>query len=576
MKKVHGNISGLKASQLKSLERIYRRKIPPTQVITAELARYLTTLSAELKKQIGILVDRKGNIDYVLLGDAKGIFIPELERFRVGQSRLRGLRCVHTHLRHEALTRDDLVDLALLRLDLMVALEVEENGLPGLVHAAHLLPDNAEGKNWELLPPVHLSQWHLDFHHLIQSLEEEFARVQGARTVGDRRDRAILVSVTTGGKFLAEDSMAELRELAVGNGVLVLDTIIQRRPSIDPRFVLGRGKLSEIVIRSLQLGADMLIFDQELTPAQVRSISNVTELKIIDRTQLILDIFAQRAHSREGKLQVELAQLKYLLPRLVKQDKAMSRLAGGIGGRGPGETKLEIDRRRVRDRIHQLERAIKDISRARQQRRARRLRKGMPIISIIGYTNAGKSTLLNTLTHSQVLAEDRPFATLDPTSRRLRFPQDREVIITDTVGFIRDLPRDLIAAFRATLEELQYADLLLQVVDISSPYYEEHILSVEKILQELHLEQTPRLLVFNKIDKVDPGTVENLCRLYGAIAISAVDASTLPPLVKRIEQLLWERFPAGPSDGQQRPENSVCTPGHKRPVAFASEAITDL
>lgn len=560
----------MKASQLRSLERIYRRKIPPTQVITPELARYLTTLSLEMKKQIGILVNRKGNVDYVLVGDASGIFIPELERFRVGQNRLRGLRCIHTHLRREPLTRDDLVDLALLRLDMIMAIEVQGDGLPGLLHAAHLLPDNTEGKNWELFPPMLLSQWNLNFLQLIQSLEEEFARVQGARVAGDKRDRVILVSVATGKKFQAEDSMNELKELAIGNGVVVLDTIIQHRPSIDPRFVVGKGKLSEIVIRSLQLGADMLIFDQELTPAQVRSIADSTEMKVIDRTQLILDIFARRAHSREGKIQVELAQLKYMLPRLITKDTAMSRLAGGIGGVGPGETKLEINRRRVRERIHQLEKAIDAVSRARKQRRTRRLRKGLPVISIIGYTNAGKSTLLNSLTDSNVLAEDRPFATLDPTSRRLRFPHEMEVIITDTVGFIRDLPRDLVAAFRATLEELQDADLLLQVVDISSPHYEEHIRSVEKILRELELEETPRLLVLNKIDCADASQVENLCRLYDAVAISALDVQTLPPLVDRMQKILWERFPPVEStvEEERAEEGSVFHYSDKRTIAF--------
>ena len=274
------------------------------------------------------------------------------------------------------------------------------------------------------------------------------------------------MSVTTGSLADAEESMAELLELSNSAGVVVQDTVIQRRAAIDSKTVLGRGKLDELLIRALQLGADLLVFDRELQPAQVRSISEATDLKVIDRSQLILDIFAQRAQSREGKIQVELAQLKYLLPRLiVGQDSAFSRLAGGIGGRGPGETKLETDRRRVRDRINRLEKEIDSQRQRRQERRKARTRQGLPVISIVGYTNAGKSTLLNTLTNSEVRAEKRMFATLDPTSRRLRLPREQEVIINDTVGFIRDLPPDLLSAFRATLEEISDSSLIIHLVD---------------------------------------------------------------------------------------------------------------
>jgi GTP-binding protein HflX len=288
-------------------------------------------------------------------------------------------------------------------------------------------------------------------------------------------------------------------------------------------------------------GATLLIFDQDLSPSQIKAIGEMTELKVIDRSQLILDIFARRAHSRDGKVQVELAQLKYRLPRLAGKGTAMSRLMGGIGGRGPGEMKLEIDRRRVRDRIHLLEKELKILSEARRQRKARRVEHRVPIVSIIGYTNAGKSTLLNALTRSDTFVEDKLFATLDTASRRLRFPREREVIITDTVGFIRDLPRDLMAAFRATLEELEDADLLLHVIDASNPRYEQQIASVEQILTDLDLSKKPRVYIFNKIDRVDKEEAQYLAVRFDAVMVSALDRKTFPPLLDVVEQHVFER-----------------------------------
>jgi GTP-binding protein HflX len=316
--------------------------------------------------------------------------------------------------------------------------------------------------------------------------------------------------------------------------------MLQGRKEIDPRTVVGEGKLQEILVRSMALEADLLVFDRDLSPSQARHVGEATSLRIIDRTQLILDIFAQRAKSADGKLQVELAQLKYRLPRLVGRDDSLSRLAGGIGGRGPGETKLEIDRRRVRERISHLEDRIDRLSADRATRRRQRNRAGVPVISIVGYTNAGKSTLLNALTDSQVLAENILFATLDPTSRRLRFPRDREVVITDTVGFIRDLPRDLVAAFRATLEELEEADLLLHVVDASDPRHPAQARSVEAILSSLDLESTPRLLVFNKMDR-NPDAARALAHREGGVAVSATTREGFPELLARCEEVLWRR-----------------------------------
>jgi len=507
------------------------------------VARNLTELSHEIKRQIGLLINRHGTVTSVMVGDAKSLEIPPLARVRQGVGRLQGLRCVHTHLGSEPLNKDDLNDLAILRLDMMVAVEAQPDGLPGLVHCAHVLPSNAAGKQWELLPPAQPSQLDVNFLQLVRALEEEFARVQGVRELGDTRDRAILMSVVTSDRLGAEESLHELTELAKAANIVVLDALVQLRHQIDPKYLLGRGKLRELAIKTLQLGADLIVFDQELTPTQARSISEAIDLKVLDRTQLILDIFAKRASSRDGKIQVELAQLKYLLPRLRTKESGLSRLTGGIGTLGPGETTFEIQRRRVRERIHRLEQQVEVLRGGRRQKRALRDRKDMPVISIVGYTNAGKTTLLNSLTNSHAWAADQPFATLDPMSRRLRFPEDREVIITDTVGFIRNLPKELIAAFRATLEELQDADLLIHLVDASHPHFEDQMEAVAGLLKELGVDQTPVLTVFNKQDKVSPQLMQNLCRLYDAIAIEARNPETLPPLIARMRSILWEQFP---------------------------------
>lgn len=514
----------------------------------------MSEISHETGRQIGVLINRKGQVEYVMVGTAKRIEMPDFGRARVSVDRFRGLRCVHTQLLGEKLTQDDLTDLALLRFDLMATIQVDEKtGLPNLVHAAHLVPTTAEKIDedahtlpYEFLEPEVPSQLDTNFIGLINSLEEEMARNrQTARARQTNRDRVILVGVTTGAQTEAEESMAELEELALSADVVVLDKIIQRRPQIDSRTVLGKGKLEELLIRAMRLGADLIVFDTELSPAQVRSLSEATDLKVIDRPQLILDIFAQRAQSREGKIQVELAQLKYILPRLVAgQDSAFSRLAGGIGGRGPGETKLETDRRRVRDKINRLEKEIDRLGYQREQRRNQRMRRDVPTVSLVGYTNAGKSTLLNTLTQSDVYAEKKMFATLDPTSRRLRLPVEQEIIINDTVGFIRDLPEALVAAFRATLEEISESDLLLHVVDAANPRARAQIESVEKILSELKLNEIPRLIVLNKADLLDEIDVEALERAISldkqaeSVAVSAIKRESLKPLLERVGEIL--------------------------------------
>jgi GTP-binding protein HflX len=533
---IHGNITGLKKHFLSSLERIYRRKIPAGSLITPELARYLGELSHDLGRQIGIIAARNGSITHVIVGDANGVFIPGLDAYPLGRKALRGLRYIHTHLKDEPLNNEDLSDLALLRFDMIAAISIKDS-LPLTIYAAYLMPYGSK-KKYETIT-ADFYRFDLDFNSFVRSLEDEMDR---SRVIDqkDRRERTMLVSASTGPRYGMEDSMEELKELAQSSDLVVLDTVIQRLKVVNPKYLLGEGKLREIVINAMDKGATLLVFDQDLAPSQIRAIADTTELKVIDRSQLILDIFARRAHSRDGKAQVELAQLKYMLPRLTGKGTAMSRLMGGIGGRGPGEMKLEVDRRRIRDRIARLEKELKVLSEARRQRKQRRVGNRVPIVSIIGYTNAGKSTLLNTLTRSSTIVEDKMFATLDTASRRLRFPREREIIITDTVGFIRDLPRDLLAAFKATLEELEDADLLIHLVDMASPRYEQHIASVENILKDLKLDVKPRLLVFNKVDQVAKDEAAYMEARYNTVAVSAKRPETLAPLLEAVEQSIWE------------------------------------
>jgi GTP-binding protein HflX len=400
----------------------------------------------------------------------------------------------------------------------------------------------------------------VDVAKLMAGLEAEFARRARAREVQSKDGRAILVHVGDKSRGpasmrAAEESMRELRELARTAGVETVDTVIQLRERIDPKHVMGKGKLEEVVVRAIELDASVLVLDRELYPAQASAIAKLTDLKVIDRTQLILDIFAQRAEGRDGKLQVELAQLKYAMPRLAQKDDSLSRLTGGIGGRGPGETKLEIGRRRAKERVTHLEHQLKQLAKQREQRRRKRTRGGVPTVAIVGYTNAGKTTLLNTLTGSDALAEDKLFATLDTRSRTLRCGWagwgDREVVMTDTVGFIRNLPKDLFAAFRATFEEAADAHLLLHVVDASDQAYGEHVSTVTKVLEDLHLADIPRLIVYSKIDAIEPAALRVLRRSHpGAEFVTATRRETTRPLIESIARELAERWAAsarGPS-----------------------------
>jgi len=542
--------------------------------------------SHALNRRIGMLVDRAGRIEAVAVGDARRVEVPRKPSAPSGRDRFCTLRWLATRLGDEPLTSWDLVPLALHRLDALAVVGVGEDGAPGPVRVAHLLPADerdgnpapaprqarslppgaatpgrsvrgtgrgrreiedvvADGARYRLFPPRPPSLVDDDFMALIGSLEEEFERRRTRTKISGKGGRAILVHVTRGSRVAAEESMAELDELSTSAGLGVVDRIVQRRQHFDPRTLMGSGRLEDLIVRASRLQADFIVVDQNLSPAQAHAIAESTAIKVIDRSQLILDIFARRARTHEGKIQVELAQLKYLLPRLMSRgDSGLSRLEGGIGGRGPGEQKLEVDRRRVRDRIQSLEKMLAAERTRREQRHSRRRERDVPVVSLVGYTNAGKSTLLNILTKSEVFVEHRMFATLDPSSRRLRLPREREIVINDTVGFIRDLPKDLLAAFRATLEEIEGSDLLVHLVDMSHPRYEAQIAAVEGILKDLGVDEIPRLVVFNKADLLDEDRRTELASARpDALVISAVKREGIRALLNALDASLASSRP---------------------------------
>ena len=535
-------MQGLKPSQLNALNRLFNRRFPAEDVYTIEQARELALLSRALGRQVGLLIDRKGRVQMVLVGEAGSILIPELPRGRTGQERLRGLRLLHTHLSPDGISQEDLMDMLFLRLDAVIALNVNPTGDPVQWQAAHLLPSGAAGKPYHLDAPQPWDRTAAQFTATAEALEEELARRgEDAREAADA-PRALLVSVAAQPRILQERNLDELAELARTAGLTVAGRMAQRVAQVNPRLILGKGKVAELEVLALQGRAGMLVFDGELSPAQLHNLADITERKVIDRTQLILDIFAQHAVTRAGKLQVELAQLRYTQPRLVGKNRAMDRLMGGIGGRGPGETKLETDRRKSRERMARIRKELDQLRRQRAFTRARRSRQGIPLAALVGYTNAGKSTLLNRLTRSDVLAENKLFATLDPTTRRLRFPAEREIILADTVGFIRNLPTELRDAFRATLEELEAADLLVHVADASHPDLLQQISAVETILAEMELDRVPRLLVLNKWDQLAaPARAELADAFPLALPVSAKSGDGLNSLLEQLETDLLTR-----------------------------------
>lgn len=499
-------------------------------------------ISKEMSRQIGLLINRRGVIEYVIVGDNRRIEIPPLSTERTGRARFRGVRFIHTHLKGELLSREDLTDLALLQLDLVACITEMRGERTEAIHVGYLVPENNEGKAWDFMEPGPVSEFNLDFTEFITELENEFVRERGKLYMTkEKQDRCIIVSLVMPRREKnVDDYIAEMKDLCYSAGITVLDVVIQRPKELHPRYLVGRGKVEEIVMKCQQLGADLLVFDEELTPGQIKNISGITELKVIDRNQLILDIFAGRANTTESKIQVELAQLRYILPRLTEKSTAFSRLMGGIGGRGPGEQKLEVDRRRIRDRIAFLERRLTQIRKVRDKKRERRRASSIPIVSIVGYTNSGKSTLLNLLTKSTVEVEDKPFSTLNPTTRMVKYPERKRIILTDTVGFITRLPEVLLRAFMATLEELEDAHLLLHLVDMSAPDFEDRISSVENVIDGLGLSHKKALIVFNKTDKADRALIPNVERRYNAVSISSLKKEGIDRLIAAIETALGD------------------------------------
>lgn len=574
MKKVVGNTLSLRASEKDYLEKLAAKKVDPEELITSDLAKRLAEVTHNLGLQIAILVGRDGQIINLVVGSKDRLYLPDLGRFRLGATRLRNIRLivflpdVESKLKQQfassnpftsliqqknknnflspEIPADFLTDLEKLRLDALLIVGVTEQGELSAVSFACINPLQAAGINQRKRQITYLFAERLndlDFNFL-EFISELESLVDSSTKSGFEtgKDKAILVGAYTSSAKEAQASMDELIELARTAGIGVLDKIIQRRRALDPKTVIGKGKVEEVVLHCLDLGAEIVIFDRELSPGQLRSIANLTELKVLDRSMLILDIFAQRAKSSEGKLQVELAQLKYSLPRLTESDSGLSRLSGGIGGRGPGETKLEISRRRAKDKISDLEKRIEQISRQRGLRRDRRQSRGVPVISIVGYTNAGKSTLLNALTKGDVFVENKLFATLDTSSRRMRFPNEKEVIFVDTVGFIRELPKELVNAFRATLEEVGEADVLIHLVDAGNPEFKKQIDVVNNTLESLGFAEKPKLLVFNKVDLLSEIEIQGLKNTYNALCVSAVNRFGFEELISTLQKTLHETF----------------------------------
>ncbi len=519
---IYGNIQGLKPSQLKQLQRLYHQKIRGDRLTTTELAERIAAISTEIKQPLCVYINRRGQVIRVGVGTPRQTQIPPLEIPRYGAGRLSGIRCLTISLKSNPPKESSLTAMVRQRLDALVQFTLTGEGVmrkgggaSGFVaqgYLAHLLPiTNYQQEKldyWEVSPPQDLDTIaEQDFLTLVDGLEAEFSREFIAQEVSSQQERVLLVGLKTDNiteeKF--KDSLAELARLVDSAGGNVLATIEQKRSHPHPQTLVGAGKVEEIALRVQTLGVNLVAFDRELSPAQVRNLELEIGVRVVDRTEVILDIFAQRAQSRAGKLQVELAQLEYMSPRLTGRGQAMSRLGGGIGTRGPGETKLETERRAIQKRITRLQKEVNQLQSHRSRLRQQRQQQEIISVAIVGYTNAGKSTLINTLTNADVYTADQLFATLDPTTRRLAVTdklsgESRTILLTDTVGFIHELPPQLVDSFRATLEEVTEADALLHVVDLSHPAWQSQVNSVKAILADMPLAPSLELIAFNKID----------------------------------------------------------------------------
>lgn len=574
---IYGNLQGLKPSQLKQLSRLYHQRLPGDRLTTPEFAQRLAAVSTEINQPVCAYINRRGQVMRVGVGTPRQTQIPPLEIPRYGAERLSGIRCIATQLKPEPPSVAALTAMVLQRLDALITLNITGSGfqrrgggVTGYVkeaYLAHLLPntENSEfrkaqistGKQaielrtpqttWNVSQPLSLDALSdQDLIDLVEGLEAEFAREFVATQVDASRDRVLIVGVMTDqvSPVQFQDTLDELARLVDTAGGEVLQTLRQKRSRPHPQTVVGEGKVQEIALNAQTLGANLIVFDRDLSPAQVRNLETHIGIRVVDRTEVILDIFAQRAQSGAGKLQVELAQLEYMLPRLTGRGQAMSRLGGGIGTRGPGETKLETERRAIARRISRLQQEVNQLQAHRSRLRQNRQHHEVPSVALVGYTNAGKSTLLNALTNAEVYTADQLFATLDPTTRRLVISDSttgaaQSIVLTDTVGFIHELPAALMDAFRATLEEVTEADALLHVVDLSHPAWQSQIRSVMGILSEMPITPGPMLIALNKIDCVDSDTLALAQEEFPqAVYISASDRLGLETLRQRISQLV--------------------------------------
>lgn len=538
--RINGAVEGLKKSIVKELESIYDQEVPPDRLWTEELINKMAAISSEINREIAIYIDRKGQIRDVCVGDFKTVDLYEVEGRR-SVNRLSGIRCIHTHLNGSGmLSVVDISTTKILRLDMLAAVGVMDQR-PVEIYVA--VPSPVVIGDIDTFGPYDADKDNFDA--LLEYIAEadEFLKNQ-SEALDNEAERAILVGIKTSetrdinGISEADISMMELAELAQTAGAQVVSKIIQKRESLNAAYLIGKGKLEEIRLMVQALGADLVIFDEEIQPSQQRNIEEELGIKVIDRTGLILDIFAQRARSREGKIQVELAQLEYNLPRLQGKGDILSRLGGGIGTRGPGETKLETDRRHIRRRIAYLKEQLEEIKKQRSILRVERKRNQLPVVSLVGYTNAGKSSLLNALCSADVYAENKLFATLDTTTRRLVDEDNNVILITDTVGFIRKLPHNLLDAFKSTLEEVVYSDALIIVADASDPYVEDHIRIVDSILNELGAGQKPTVIAYNKIDKIN-GSLPLSRHDRTVIEVSAKTGEGLDELKKCLKDILY-------------------------------------
>ncbi len=552
---IYGNLQGLKSNQLKQLQRLYHQRLPGDRLTSSEFAQRLAAISSDINQPICAYINRRGQVMRVGVGTVNQTRIAPLDLPRYGEGRLSGIRCISTQLKDEPPSDATLTAMALQRLDALVVLltssggfERRGGGATGYVQQgflAHLVPHPET--QWTLSPPLALEAIaQHDFLDLVEGLEEEFQREYVARQVSGSQDRVVLVGVVTEklSPHAFQNTMVELGRLVETAGGEVLEVMHQKRSRPHPQTVVGDGKVQEIALMAQTLGANLVVFDRDLSPVQVRNLEQRIGVRVVDRTEVILDIFAQRAQTGAGKLQVELAQLAYMMPRLTGRGQAMSRLGGGIGTRGPGETKLEVERRSIQKRIARLQREVDQLQAHRTRLRLRRHHNDMPTVALVGYTNAGKSTLLNALTNAEVYTADQLFATLDPTSRHVSVADmdsvdNVQMVLTDTVGFIHELPASLMDAFRATLEEVTDADALIHLVDLSHPAWESQIRSVMKILSDMPITPGPILLVFNKIDQVDSDTLALAQSEYPtALFISAGDRLGLETLRQRLVQLI--------------------------------------